>query len=168
MPGFGYGRFGGGGAAGCGPAFRRRRPTSAILGQGSLNIGVRMRGFGLTALAFAISLGSAAAQNLPAGPTPEQIQLLMQAAPKAGQLKPGEIDGDLVGTWQGNRTVPTAAFAEGTFTVRIFDKGQFISIFRCANAFQVETGRVLAAGGAMRWQVVPGRDDMMAYRIKGN
>ena len=92
----------------------------------------------------------------------------MQAGPKAAQLKPGEIDGDLVGTWQGTRSVPTAAFAEGTFTVRIFDKGQFISIFRGANAFQVESGRVLASGGAMRWQVVPGRDDMMAYQIKGD
>jgi hypothetical protein len=127
-----------------------------------------MHCLGLTALVFAISVGSAAAQNLPAGPTPEQIQLLVQAGPKAAQLKPGEIDGDLVGTWQGTRSVPTAGFAEGTFTARIFDKGQFISIFRGANAFQVESGRVLASGGAMRWQVIPGRDDMMAYRIKGD
>jgi hypothetical protein len=127
-----------------------------------------MRCLGLTALVFAISLGGAAAQNLQTGPTPEQIQMLVQAGPKAAQLKPGEIDSDLVGTWQGIRSVPTAAFAEGTFTVRIFDKGQFISIFRGANAFQVETGRVLAAGGAIRWQVVPGRDDMMAYRLNGD
>ena len=128
-----------------------------------------MRRLGLLALLLMLSsLGSAAAQNMPAGPTPEQIQLLMQAAPKAGQLKPSQIDGDLVGTWRGTRTVATAAFAEGRFTVRIFDKGQFISIFRGANAFQIESGRVLASGGAMRWQVVPGRDDMMAYQIKGD
>jgi len=127
-----------------------------------------MRYLGLLVLVFAFTLRAADAQNMPAGPTPEQIQLLVQAGPKAAQLKPGEIDGDLVGTWQGVRSVPTAAFAEGTFTVRIFDKGQFISIFRGANAFQVETGRVLASGGALRWQVVPGRDDMMAYQIKGD
>src|SRR3569833_1211352 len=127
-----------------------------------------MRCLGLTALVLAITVTGAAAQNAPAGPTPEQIQMMMQAGPKAAQLKPGEIDSGLVGTWQGTRTVPTAAFAGGTFTVRIFDKGQFISIFRGANAFQVESGRVLASGGAMRWHVIPGRGDMMAYQIKGD
>ncbi len=127
-----------------------------------------MRFTGLIGLFLSIACGAAFAQNAALGPTPEQIQMLIEAGPKAAQLKPGDVDGDLVGTWQGVRTVPTAAFAEGTYTVRIFDKGQFVSIFRGANAFQIETGRVLASGGAMRWQVVPGRDDMMAYAITGD
>lgn len=129
----------------------------------------RLRLFGL--FLCAVLLGWSLPQRSQAqsvGPTPEQIQMLMQAGPKAAQLKPGMIDGALVATWQGTRTVPTAGFAAGTFTVRIYDKGQFISIFRGANAFQVETGRVLAADGALRWQVVPGRDDMMAYAIQGD